>query len=141
LVQAKLDLVGLGAFAHRHPEEISTDMRMRAAIARALMLEPELLFLEERSLGLYPIQSVELDKLIKRISNDHRLTVVIVTHEPANLFRIVDHCIILDRAAKGIVAQGDPRMLRDTSDIPFVRDLFGALPDLGAGSQGSRNQE
>ena len=124
LVQAKLDLVGLGPFADHLPGEISGGMKKRAGIARALMLEPDLLFFDEPSAGLDPISAVELDHLIITLSRDLGITVVIVTHELPSIFLVADSCIMLDKAAKGIVARGDPRRLRDESEIPFVHDFF-----------------
>jgi phospholipid/cholesterol/gamma-HCH transport system ATP-binding protein len=124
LVQAKLDLVGLGPFAEHLPGEISGGMKKRAGIARALMLEPDLLFFDEPSAGLDPVSAVELDQLMLMLSRDLGITVVIVTHELASIFLVADHCIVLDKAAKGIVARGDPRNLRDRSEIPFVHNFF-----------------
>jgi phospholipid/cholesterol/gamma-HCH transport system ATP-binding protein len=124
LVQAKLDLVDLGSFADHLPGEISGGMKKRAAIARALMLEPELLFLDEPSAGLDPISAVELDDLIKSLCRNLGITVVIVTHELPSIFRVIESCIVLDKAAKGIVARGDPRELRETSDNAFVHNFF-----------------
>ena len=124
LVQAKLDLVGLGPFAEHLPGEISGGMKKRAGIARALMLEADLLFFDEPSAGLDPISAVELDQLILTLSHDLGITMVIVTHELPSIFLVADHCIVLDTAAKGVVAEGDPRKLRDESKIPFVHNFF-----------------
>jgi phospholipid/cholesterol/gamma-HCH transport system ATP-binding protein len=124
LVQAKLDLVGLGAFAEHLPGEISGGMKKRAGIARALMVEADLLFFDEPTAGLDPISAVELDQLLLTLSRDLGITMVIVTHELPSIFLVAAECIVLDKAAKGIVARGDPRKLRDESEIPFVHNFF-----------------
>jgi phospholipid/cholesterol/gamma-HCH transport system ATP-binding protein len=97
LIRAKLDLVDLGPFADHLPGEISGGMKKRAGIARALMLEPELLFLDEPSAGLDPISAVELDDLIKSLCANLDITVVAVTHELPSIFRIAEECIVSTR--------------------------------------------
>ena len=123
LVQAKLDLVGLGPFADHLPGEISGGMKKRAGIARALMLEPDLLFFDEPSAGLDPITAVELDHLILTLRH-LGITIVIVTHELPSIFLVAHHCIVLDKDKRGVVAEGDPWKLREESRIPFVHNFF-----------------
>jgi phospholipid/cholesterol/gamma-HCH transport system ATP-binding protein len=120
IVHAKLALVGLGGAEHLLPSEISGGMKKRAGIARALALDPPIVFLDEPSAGLDPVTSVELDHLIRTLSDSLGVTTVIVTHELQSVFAIAKHCIMLDRDAKGIIARGDPRELRDQSPDPRV---------------------
>jgi phospholipid/cholesterol/gamma-HCH transport system ATP-binding protein len=124
IVHAKLRLVGLAGFDRHHPSEISGGMKKRAAIARAMALEPSLIFLDEPSAGLDPLSSVELDELILTLNSGLGLTVVIVTHELQSIFKIAQRCIMLDRDTKSIIATGDPRELRDSSPEPAVRSFF-----------------
>jgi phospholipid/cholesterol/gamma-HCH transport system ATP-binding protein len=124
IVRAKLRLVGLQGFEHHTPSEISGGMKKRAAIARAMALEPNLLFLDEPSAGLDPVSAVELDDLILTMSQGLGLTVVIVTHELESIFKIAGRCIMLDKVTKSIIASGDPRKLRDESKDPRVHNFF-----------------
>jgi phospholipid/cholesterol/gamma-HCH transport system ATP-binding protein len=124
IVHAKLRLVGLRGAEYQQPSELSGGMRKRAAIARAMALEPALIFLDEPSSGLDPVSAVELDDLILTLNDGLGLTVVLVTHELPSIFKIATRCILLDRATRSILAAGDPRELRDHSDIPEVRDFF-----------------
>lgn len=128
IVRSKLRLVGLEGFENHLPSEISGGMKKRAGIARALALDPPLLFLDEPSAGLDPVSSVELDELISTLSRSLGMTTVIVTHELASIFAIAQSCIMVDRGARGIIARGHPAMLRDGSDDPRVRAFFNRKP-------------
>jgi phospholipid/cholesterol/gamma-HCH transport system ATP-binding protein len=124
VARMKLGLVGLGDAAFLLPAEISGGMARRAAIARALALDPPLLFLDEPSAGLDPITSAGLDALILELRDALGATFVVVTHELASILAIADRCLMLDKERQGVIAEGDPRVLRDTSDIPTVRAFF-----------------
>jgi phospholipid/cholesterol/gamma-HCH transport system ATP-binding protein len=117
IARAKLKLVGLEGAADKFPSELSGGMKKRAAIARALALEPSLVFLDEPSAGLDPVMASDLDDLISTLSKALGLTVVIVTHELESIFRIADRIIMLDRESKTIIATGDPRELRNSGDV------------------------
>lgn len=124
IVRAKLRLVGMAGTHDLLPSELSGGMKKRAAIARAMALEPNLIFLDEPSAGLDPVSAVELDELILTLNERLGLTVVVVTHELPSIFKIVSNCIMLDKESRSIIASGDPRALRDESVDPRVRGFF-----------------
>ena len=124
VVDTKLAQVDLLAAAEKSPSELSGGMRKRAAIARAMALDPAIVFLDEPSAGLDPVSSADLDNLIKRLAKEFAITFVMVTHELESIFSIADRSILIDGRTKRIIAEGDPRTLRDTSTNPLVQHFF-----------------
>ena len=120
----KLSLVGLAGFDDFHPSEISGGMRKRAALARALALDPEFLFFDEPSAGLDPVSAKLLDDLILELRDTLGATVAIVTHELASIFAIGNNSVFLDAETKTMIAQGDPKHLRDHCPDPKVRTFL-----------------
>ncbi|MEJ2670980.1 MAG: ATP-binding cassette domain-containing protein [Deltaproteobacteria bacterium] len=136
IVRMKLGLVSLQGYENHLPSELSGGMQKRAGLARAMALDPMVLFFDEPSAGLDPITSVELDNLIKSINAGMGTTMVIVTHELASIFNIAHRVIMLDKSAKGIIAEGDPQELKDHSTDPRVVNFFNRRPATGPAPQG-----
>ncbi len=132
IVAAKLRLVGLQRSEELMPADLSGGMRKRAAIARAMALEPDLLFLDEPSADLDPVSAAELDQLILDLNEQLGLTFVVVTHDLESIFKIARDCIMLDQVTRSIIARGDPRALRDGSVDPRVRSFFNRTPHAEA---------
>ncbi len=124
LVRYKLALVGLAGFENFYPSEISGGMVKRASLARAMALDPEVLFLDEPSAGLDPVSSRLLDDLIVQLRDSLGATVVIVTHELASIFAIADNAIFLDTDTRTLGAIGNPNQLRLSSANPRVRQFL-----------------
>ena len=121
VVAMKLALVGLAGFEEFYPSEISGGMQKRAALARAMALDPEILFFDEPSAGLDPISSRRLDDLILELRDSLGTTIVVVTHELASIFNIGNNSVFLDPETRTMITSGDPKTLRDESPDPGVR--------------------
>jgi phospholipid/cholesterol/gamma-HCH transport system ATP-binding protein len=124
IVKMKLGMVNLAGYENHLPSELSGGMKKRAGLARAMALDPIVLFFDEPSAGLDPITSAELDTLIKTINGGMGTTMVVVTHELQSIFNIAHRVIMLDKDAKGVIAEGDPRWLKENAADSRVRDFF-----------------
>jgi phospholipid/cholesterol/gamma-HCH transport system ATP-binding protein len=126
MVRLKLDQVGLSGFENYMPAQLSGGMKKRAAIARALAMDPEILFFDEPSAGLDPIIAAGIDELILKLKKAFRITIVVVTHELASAFLIADRMIVLDKGV--IVANATTAELRK-SQVPRVRQFLDRVPE------------
>jgi phospholipid/cholesterol/gamma-HCH transport system ATP-binding protein len=132
LVRMKLNLVQLEGYEDYLPSEISGGMKKRAGLARAMALNPKILFFDEPSAGLDPVTSAGLDRLILHLNKSLGTTMVIVTHELQSILTVAQRVIMLDKGTKGIVAEGDPVHLRETSRNPLVWRFFNRQPEESA---------
>lgn len=126
---SKLKLVGLATVAKSMPSELSGGMQKRAALARAMALDPKILFLDEPSVGLDPITAAGLDELIQQLSRFFGITFLTITHDMESIFKIATRVLMVDDRTRTIIAEGDPRQLRDAAEEPRVRRFFKREPD------------
>jgi phospholipid/cholesterol/gamma-HCH transport system ATP-binding protein len=124
IISLKLSLVGLAGFEEFYPSEISGGMRKRAGLARAMALDPEILFFDEPSAGLDPISAHLLDELILELRESLGATVVVVTHELASIFAVGDNSVFLDPDTRTMIASGDPHRLLEESRDPKIRNFL-----------------
>lgn len=128
MARMKLSLVGLECYEDHLPSEISGGMRKRAGLARALALNPEILFLDEPSAGLDPITAAEIDDLILHINQSLGTTLIIVTHELSSIFNLAQRLIMLEKTEKKIIAEGSPAELNGSHPHTRVRQFFNPRP-------------
>ena len=133
LVKMKLNLVQLGGYENHLPSEISGGMKKRAGLARAMALNPKILFFDEPSAGLDPVTSAELDKLILNLNRNLKTTMVIVTHELESIFTVAHRVVMLHKSTRGIIAAGEPHYLKNHSRNQFVKQFFNRLTRDGDG--------
>lgn len=124
IVDIKLDSVGLSGFQSYLPSEISGGMKKRAALARAMALDPEILFFDEPSSGLDPITSAEMDELIKELNKSLGTTMIIISHDLQSVISISDHIIMLDKSVKGKIAEGTVKELKENKENELVYNFF-----------------
>lgn len=130
MVKAKLGMVNLAGYGRHMPSELSGGMQKRAGLARAVALNPDILFFDEPSAGLDPVMSAELDNMIRDINEGMATTMVIVTHQLESIFTIAHRVIMLDKTARGIVAEGDPRILKENSRDERVFNFLNRRIDM-----------
>src|SRR5215510_9620759 len=136
IVSLKLALVGLAGYEEFYPSEISGGMLKRAGVARAMALDPDILFFDEPSAGLDPLTSRHLDDLLLDLRSSLGATMVVVTHELASIFAIADRAVFLDAETRTMIAVGNPKKLRDESPDPKVRAFLTRGEQNAGGSAG-----
>jgi phospholipid/cholesterol/gamma-HCH transport system ATP-binding protein len=124
LARYKLNLVGLSGYSDFYPAQLSGGMKKRAGLARAMALDPDILFLDEPSAGLDPLNSHRLDNLINELKESLGITFIVVTHELPSIFDIADDSIFLDGQTKTLLDQGQPNHLRENSEYERVRSFL-----------------
>lgn len=124
IVELKLGQVGLGGSEEKYPSELSGGMQKRAAMARALALDPAIVFFDEPTSGLDPVTSRSIEELILQVSESMGTTMVIVSHQLSTIFRLADRLIMLDEEARGIIAEGEPKKLAAKGSKPRVREFL-----------------
>ena len=124
IIKMKLGMVNLSGYENHSPSELSGGMKKRAAIARAMALDPRVLFFDELSAGLDPVTAAELDDLIIKTNEALGTTMVIVTHELESIYKIAHRVLMLDKEAKGIIAEGNPLDLKKNATDPRVKSFF-----------------
>lgn len=124
IIKMKLGMVNLAGYENHNPSELSGGMRKRAGIARAMALDPRVLFLDELSAGLDPVTAAELDDLIVKTNEALGTTMVIVSHELESIYKIAHRVLMLDKEAKGMIAEGTPLELKEQATDPRVKSFF-----------------
>jgi phospholipid/cholesterol/gamma-HCH transport system ATP-binding protein len=124
IVRIKLCIVNLSGFENFLPSELSGGMKKRAGLARALALNPKIMFLDEPTSGLDPVSSAQIEDLILGINQRTQTTFVIITHKLDSIFKVAQRVIMLDKSTKGIIAEGDPHYLKDHSTHLAVKQFF-----------------